>query len=135
MKYDLAQLHMEQGISLLEVYGLTGCHDSIMQINNYAVLLTDMGEAQRGYSAVMKLGRKVREQNSDKCLDYGLIQQTLGGISLAQGNVQQANVHFNKAMAIFEMVFEDERVQLEQKRQEVECMVTNREQMIRTLLV
>lgn len=67
----------------LEAYGLTGCHASIAQINNYAVLLTDIGEAQRGYSAVMKLGRKVRERNSDQCLDYGLIRQTRGAISLA----------------------------------------------------
>lgn len=135
MKYDLAQMHMKQGIDLLEAYGLTGSHDSIMQINNYAVLLTDMGEAQSGYAAVMKLGRKVRELNSDKCLDYGLIQQTLGGISLVQGNVQQANVHLNKAMAIFEIVFEDEPVLLEQKRQEMEQMAVPAFQTIQKLLV
>lgn len=135
MKYNLAQMHMKKGIDLLEVYGLTGSHDSIMQINNYAVLLTDMGEAQNGYAAVMKLGRKVRELNSDKCLDYGLIQQTLGGISLVQGNVQQANVHLNKAMAIFEIVFEDEPVLLEQKRQEMERMAVPALQTIQKLLV
>lgn len=135
MKYDLAQMHMKQGIDLLEAYGLTGSHDSIMQINNYAVLLTDMGEAQSGYAAVMKLGRKIRELNSDKCLDYGLIQQTLGGISLVQGNVQQANVHLNKAMAIFEIVFEDEPVLLEQKRQEMEQMAVPALQTIQKLLV
>jgi len=134
LKYDLAQLHMEQGIDLLEAYGLTGCHDSIIQINNYAVLLTDLGEAQRGYSALMKLSRKVRELNSDQCLYYGLIQQTLGTISLVQGNVQQANVHLNKAMAIFEMVFEDEPVLLEQKRQELEGMTSPVLQSIRKLL-
>lgn len=134
LKYDLAQLHMKQGIGLLESYGLTGCHDSVMQINNYAVLLTDMGEAQRGYSAVMKLGRRVRELNSDQCLDYGLIQQTLGAISLAQGNVQQANAHLGKAMAIFEMVFEDEPVLLEQKRQELESMAVPVLQSIRKRL-
>ena len=112
---------------MLEAYGLTGCHDSITQINNYAVLLTDLGEAQRGYSAVMKLGRKVRELNSDQCLDYGLIQQTLGTISLVQGNVQQA-------MEIFEMVFEDEPVLLEQKQQELENMAIPALQNIRKML-
>ena len=119
---------------MLEAYGLTGCHDSITQINNYAVLLTDLGEAQRGYSALMKLSRKVRELNSDQCLDYGLIQQTLGTISLVQGNVQQANVHLNKAMEIFEMVFEDEPVLLEQKRQELENMAIPALQNIRKML-
>ena len=125
---------MEQGIDLLEAYGLTGCHDSVTQINNYAVLLTDMGEAQRGYSAMMKLSRKVRELNADQCLDYGLIRQTLDTISLVQGNVPQANVHLNKAMAIFEMVFEDEPVLLEQKRQEMDGMTSPVLQSIRKLL-
>lgn len=122
--YDLAQLHMEQGISLLEQYGLTGYHDSVVQISNYAVLLADTGEAQRGYSAVMKLARKVRELNSDQCLDYGHIQQTLGGICMGQGNAEQANIHFQKAMAIYEMVFEEEPLLLEQKRQEIENMTS-----------
>ena len=124
MNYDLAQLHMEQGISLLEQYGLTGYHDSVVQISNYAVLLADTGEAQRGYSAVMKLARKVRELNSDQCLDYGHIQQTLGGICMGQGNAEQANIHFQKAMAIYETVFEEEPLLLEQKRQEIEKMTS-----------
>ena len=123
-KYDLAQMHMEQGISLLEQYGLTGYHDRVVQISNYAVLLADMGEAQRGYSAVMKLARKVRELNSDQCLDYGHIQQTLGGICMGQGNAEQANIHFQKAMAIYETVFEEEPLLLEQKRQEIEKMTS-----------
>ena len=63
--------------------------------------------------------QKVRENNSDHCFDYGLIQQTLGGISLVQGDEQQANTHFQKAMQIYQLVFEDEPVLLEQKRQEI----------------
>ena len=41
-KYELAKLHMEQGIQLLEQVGLVPYHDSIPQITNYAVLLTEM---------------------------------------------------------------------------------------------
>ena len=40
-KYELAKLHMEQGIQLLEQFGLVPYHDSIPQITNYAVLLTE----------------------------------------------------------------------------------------------
>lgn len=39
----LAKQHMEQGIQLLEQFGLVPYHDSIPQITNYAVLLTEMG--------------------------------------------------------------------------------------------
>ena len=63
-----------------------------------------------------------------------MIQQTLGTISLVQGKVQQSNVHLNKAMAIFEMVFEDEPVLLEQKRQELESMAIPALQNLRKIL-
>ena len=50
-KYELAKQHMEQGIQLLEQFGLVPYHDSIPQITNYAVLLTEMGQPDIGLSA------------------------------------------------------------------------------------
>ena len=49
---------------------LTYYHDSIVQITNYAVLLTDMGQPDVGLSALRKLCRVIREYNSDTGLDY-----------------------------------------------------------------
>lgn len=118
-RIDLAKPYMEQGVCLLEEYNLTGYHDSVTQICNYAALLTDLGEPQRAYSALLKLARKVQELNSDQCLDYGLIQQVMGSICVVKGDAAQAQLHHQRAMAIFEMVFEDEPTLLEQKRQEI----------------
>ena len=118
-RMDFAKLHMELGVHLLEEYGLTSYHDSVTQICNYAALLTDIGEPQRAYSALLKLARAVQEHNSDQCLDYGLIQQTMGSICVVKGDTAQAQLHHQRAMAIFEMVFEDEPTLLEQKRQEI----------------
>ena len=78
--------------------------------------------------------QNIQALNILAALDYGLIRQTLDTISLVQGNVPQANVHLNKAMAIFEMVFEDEPVLLEQKRQEMDGMTSPVLQSIRKLL-
>lgn len=116
---DLAKLHMEQGVHLLEEYDLTGYHDSVTQTCNYAALLTDLGEPQRAYSALVKLSRTVKELNSDQCLDYGNIQQVMGSICVVKGDAAQAQLHHQRAMTIFEMVFEDEPALLEQKRQEI----------------
>ena len=116
---DLAKCHMEQGICLMEEYGLTGYHDSVLQICNYAVVLTDMGESQRAYAALQKLSQKVYALNSDQCLDYGLVQQTMGNVSIVQGEHAQAQLHFQKAMEIFEQVYQEEPELLEQKRQEL----------------
>lgn len=118
-RMDLAKTYMEQGVYLLEEYNLTGYHDSVTQICNYAALLTDLGETQRAYSALLKLARKVQELNSDQCLDYGLIQQVMGSICVVKGDAAQAQLHHQRAMAIFEMIFEDEPALLEQKRQEI----------------
>ena len=118
-RMDLAKAYMEQGVQMMEEYGLTGYHDSVTQICNYAALLTDMGEAQRAYSALLKLSRKVQELNSDQCLDYGLIQQVMGSICTVRGEAAQAQLHHQRAMAIFEVVFEDEPALLEEKRREI----------------
>ena len=116
---DLAKLYMEQGVQLLEEYNLTGYHDSVTQICNYAALITDLGEPQQAYSALLKLARTVKELNSDQCLDYGLIQQVMGSICVVKGDAAQAQLHHQRAMAIFEVVFEDEPTLLEEKRKEI----------------
>ena len=118
-RMDLAKLYMEQGVQLLEEYKLTGYHDSVTQICNYAALITDLGEPQRAYSALLKLARTVKELNSDQCLDYGLIQQVMGSVCVVKGDAAQAQLHHQRAMAIFEVVFEDEPVLLEEKRKEI----------------
>ena len=118
-RMDLAKLYMEQGVQLLEDYNLTGYHDSVTQICNYAALITDLGESQRAYSALLKLARTVKERNSDQCLDYGLIQQVMGSVCLVMGDAAQAQLHHQRAMAIFEVVFEDEPTLLEEKRKEI----------------
>ena len=116
---DRAKCHMEQGIRLMEEYGLTGYHDSVLQICNYAVVLTDMGEPQRAYTALQKLSQKVQALNSDQSLDYGLVQQTMGNVSIVQGDHAQAQIHLQKAMVIFEQVFQEEPELLEEKRREL----------------
>ena len=118
-RMDLAKLYMEQGVQLLEEYNLTGYHDSVTQICNYAALITDLGEPQRAYSALLKLARTVKELNSDQCLDYGLIQQVMGSVCVVKGDAAQAQLHHQRAMAIFEVVFEDEPALLEEKRKEI----------------
>ncbi len=118
-KLELAKQHMETGIHLLEQYGLVPYHDSIPQITNYAVLLTDMGEPNIGLSALRKLCHVVREYNSDTGLDYASVQEAMGNISLTMGEIQQATSHFQKAMEIYESVFEFEPDMIEAKKQEL----------------
>ena len=118
-KLELAKQHMETGIHLLEQYGLAPYHDSIPQITNYAVLLTDMGEPYLGLSALQRLSRVIKESNSDVSGDYAVVQEAMGNICLSIGDVLQATTHFKNALAIYEVLFDAEPELIEEKKQDI----------------
>ena len=118
-KRDLAQQAMEQGLRILEQYDLLYYHDSIAQTANYAVLLTEMGQPEKGLSALKKLSRMIRDLNSDQTMDYATVQEAIGGICLATGDIRQATTHFKKALAIYEAVYNGEPDMIETKKQEI----------------
>ena len=118
-KRDLAQQAMEQGLRILEQYSLLYYHDSIAQTANYAVLLTEMGQPERGLSVLKKLSRMIRDFNSDQTIDYATVQEAMGGVCLAAGEVKQATTHFKKALAIYEAVYNGEPDMIETKKQEI----------------
>lgn len=115
---DAARKYMETAISILEEYRLVGGHDSITQIVNYAVLLNDLGEADRGLSGLRKIEHIIREQNTCS-LDHAIILETMGRLNLSLGNRLQAAELFRKALNIYETVWSNEPELLTAKRQEL----------------
>ena len=118
-KRDLAQQAMEQGLRILEQYDLLYYHDSIAQTANYAVLLTEMGQPERGLSALKKLSLMIRDLNSDQTIDYATVQEAMGGVCLAAGDIRQATTHLKKALAIYEAVYNGEPDMIETKKLEI----------------
>ena len=116
-KNDLATYHMEQGISILEKYGLIYMNQSIAQICNYAVLLHDMGESERGLSALRRCAKTVKEHNSELSSDYAAIQEAMGNINLACGRLDKAREHLQKALSIYEQLWSDEPQLIEAKQE------------------
>ena len=82
------------GLRILEQYDLLYYHDSIAQTANYAVLLTEMGQPERGLSALKKLSLMIRDLNSDQTIDYATVQEAMGGVCLAAGDIRQAFYSF-----------------------------------------
>ena len=113
---ELARQSMEMAYHILEQYGLINYHDSVALITNYAVLLTDMGRADEGLSALRKLCHVLREATSDHSLDYGIAQEAMGNICAAIGDLPQAEIHYKKALAIYEIHFGRESESFEAKR-------------------
>jgi tetratricopeptide (TPR) repeat protein len=116
---ESARQSMEQALLIMEQYGLLHYHDSIVQIMNYAVLLTDMGQPDKGLSALRKLSRILREFHLENNMDYAKVQEALGGICLTVGEVKQATTHFKRALAVYEVLFEAEPEMVEVKKQEL----------------
>ena len=87
---DLAVEHMEKGLFLLEQYNLLYTHDGIPQATNYAMFLTEQQAPEKGISILQKLSKGIKEYNSDCCLDYATIRETLGAIYLMTANLPQA---------------------------------------------
>ena len=117
---DLAREHMEKSISLLDQFNLLHINDSIPQIANYAMFLTEQQEPERGISELQKLSKGIKEYNSDCCLDYATVQETLGTIYLMTANLPQAKTHFKRACKIYEKIWADEPEMIEVKYQEIQ---------------
>ncbi len=115
-----AKKHMEMGITILEQYNLNYMNDSIAQICNYTILLTELGEAERGLTALRKLARIVKNCNTEFSSDYATIQEAMANICLVQGNISEATSYFKKAIQIYEIVWENEPELIEAKYQEIQ---------------
>ena len=110
---ESARQNMETAYHILEQYDLINYHDSVALITNYAVLLTNMGQANEGFSALRKLCPVLRQAGSDRSLDYGIVQEAMGNICAAVGDTEQARIHYKKALAIYEIHFGTEADRIE----------------------
>lgn len=110
---ESARQNMETAYNILEQYDLINYHDSVALITNYAVLLTNMGQANEGFSALRKLCHVLRQAGSDRSLDYGIVQEAMGNICAAVGDTEQARIHYKKALAIYEIHFGTEADRIE----------------------
>lgn len=119
MKYDFAKQHMEQGMSLLEQYGLTYTNDTVIQSVNYAVLLGDIGNPEQGIQALQKCASIVKRYNSDRCLDYAVVQESTGYLYLMAGQIKLSEKHFDLALSIYRQFYADEPELIEAKETEI----------------
>ena len=75
---------------------------------------------EKGISVLQKLLKGIKEYNSDCCLDYATVQETLGTIYLMTANLPQAKTHFKRAFKIYEKIWADEPEMIEKKYREIQ---------------
>jgi len=111
---------MEKGLFLLEQYHLLYTHDSIPQLTNYAMLLTEQHSPEKGISVLQKVSKIIKEYNSDCNLDYATVQETIGTIYLMNVDFSQAQTHFKRAFKVYEKIWADEPEMIEKKYREIQ---------------
>lgn len=116
---ELGQRLMARAMCLLKEYNLLNCHDSIVQICSQASVLTDLGDGLGAYQKLEELAETIRETNSDQCLDYGTVLQTMASVCLVMGDEENASKYYKQAMKIYEQRLAGEPAVLEEKRAEI----------------
>ena len=107
---------MEAAITLLRQYNLLACHDSIPQVVNYAMLLSEMGQSDKAIAVLEQVEKVVQEHNSAVCMDNASIYEAMGNTYLMTGNMEQAAIQHRKCLAIYAELFPDQPDMLSAKQ-------------------
>ena len=81
--------------------------------------MTDLGESERGLSALRRCAKTVKEYSSELSSDYAAIQEAMGNINLACGRLDKAREHLQKALSIYEQLWSDDPQLIELKQEEI----------------
>lgn len=120
--YIKARDHMEEAISLLRQYDLLACHDSIPQVVNYAMLLSEMGQPDKAITVLEQVEKVVQAHNSAICMDTAAIHEATGNTYLMTGNVEQAAIQHRKCLAIYAELFPDQPNMLSAKQADLRML-------------
>lgn len=120
--YIKAKEHMEASITLLRQYDLLACHDSIPQVVNYAVLLSEMGQPDKAIAVLEQVEKVVQEHNSAVCMDNAAIHEAMGNTYLMTGNMEQAAIQHRKCLAIYAELFPDQPNMLSSKQADLRML-------------
>lgn len=120
--YIKAREHMEAAIVLLRQYNLLAYHDSIPQVVNYAMLLSEMGQPDKAIAVLEQVEEVVQEHNSAVCMDTAAIYEAMGNTLLMTGNVEQAAIQHRNCLAIYSALFPDQPDMLSAKQADLRML-------------
>ena len=120
--YIKAKAHMEAAITLLRQYDLLACHDSIPQVVNYALLLSETGQPEKAIAVLVQVENTVQEHNSAVCMDTAAIHEAMGNTYLMTGNMEQAAIQHRKCLAIYAELFPDQPDMLSAKQADLRML-------------
>lgn len=121
-EYALAKQHMETAMHILEQHHLTEYHDCYAQIINYAMLLGDMGEPEKGLIGLKKAEQLIQDVNPHS-YDHGILLQAKGTLQLSVGDMDSALSNLRYSLHCFSSAFDGDEALLAVKRKEIEDLL------------
>lgn len=106
----------------IENFDLAYYHDTAAIITNYAMLLTETGNAETALSALKKLSNTMNLFDSEKSFDRAVILEAMGNACLALGDYPQTASYFKKSLEIYKSIFGADPDKLETKKQELSIL-------------
>ena len=110
-----AQSHMEQGLTLLHEHHLLNSNDGMIQTCNYAVLLSELGQVEKGLQVLEQCAALLSPDSGD----YACLQEAMGDLYLSQQDFMKAGRCYQMAWRIYQDIWIDEPELLEAKRAEL----------------
>ncbi|MBR3107896.1 MAG: hypothetical protein IKH30_12070 [Clostridia bacterium] len=101
---------------------MTEYHDCYTQIINYAMLLGDMGEPEKGLAGLEKAEQLIRDVNPHS-YDHGMLLQARGTLQLSIGDMVHALSNLRNSLYCFSKAFEGDEVLIAEKRKELEGLL------------
>ena len=111
--------YMEKGIEILRVYHLEHMNQMVVQICNYSAVVSDMGDPQKALSLLRNCQKLVKSFNSDVCHDNAMLEESISMIYLMTGRIDEATLHRKKALKIYETIWADQPLLIQQKQEEI----------------
>ncbi len=116
MKLEKAALALIKEITEDNSHLASNLHSNLgglYRMNGYPDLARE--HMEKGISALQKVSKGIKEYNSDCCLDYATVQETLGTIYLMTADLPQAKINFKRAFKIYEKIWADNPEMIEAK--------------------
>lgn len=123
-QYADAQKYMEQSVEVLQTYGLAHSLDAIPQLCNYAVLLGETRQGQKGLSILRELTRWLRDTDMTQNASYAMVMQVMGYLYLMEGIDEQAKSCFTWVLHFYQQTFADNPIYIAKKREEIFSYIT-----------
>ncbi len=103
---DNARPHIEEGIKILQEFGLMYMHDAIPQACLFAQLQAAYGNVDAALGILKKTGKVVEREISVYSTDYANIEETIGSILASAGKTRKAIDHFRNVLKAYAEIYE-----------------------------